>query len=63
MLRWILILEMYGSDIDYIQSDKNIVADALSIFHINRNKETKQEFTFKKDIVSEINNTDIFTEI
>ena len=48
VLIWRLIIEDYGTDIEYIQVDKNIVADALSILCINRNQETTQESTHKK---------------
>ena len=34
--------------IEYIQSSKNIVADALSIFPINVNQETTHDYTYKK---------------
>ena len=48
VLIWRLTIEDYGTDIEYIQVDKNIVADALSILCINRNQETTQESTHKK---------------
>ena len=51
------MLEMYVSDIEYIQGDKNIVADALSIFTVNVNQVTTQESAYKNEIVSEINDT------
>ena len=47
LLRWIILLEYYGTDIEYIQGDKNIVADALSRFTMNGNQETTQESTYK----------------
>ena len=50
-----LIIEYYGPEIEYIQGSKTIVADALSTFPIHGNKETTQESTYKKCIVSEIN--------
>ena len=62
VLRWRLVLEDYGPDIEYIQGDKNIVADALSIFPINSNQETTQESTYKKELLSEINDTKEFPE-
>ena len=43
----ILILEYYGPNIEYIRSDKNIVANALSRFPMNRNQETTKYFTHK----------------
>ena len=52
---WILILENYGPDIEYIKSEKNIVVDAWSIFPINGNQETTQNSAYGKEIVSEIN--------
>ena len=48
MLIWRLILEEYGSDIEYIQGDENIVADSLSGFTINGNQETTHDYTYKK---------------
>ena len=50
-------------DIEYIKGAKNIVADSLSRFTINRNQETAQDSTYKKDIVSEINNTEELSDI
>ena len=47
MLRCILLPEQYGSDIEYIKSEKYIVADTLSIFTLNGNQDTTQEFTSK----------------
>ena len=47
VLIWRLIIEEYDPDIEYIQGDKNIVVGALSIFPINRDQETTQEFTYK----------------
>ena len=47
VLIWRLVLEEYGQDIEYIQGDKNIVSDTLSIFTINRNEETTQQSTYK----------------
>ena len=55
MLRWRLILEDYGLDIEYIKGDKNILADALSIFLTKRYQETKQKSNYQKEIVSELN--------
>ena len=43
VLRWRLILGEFGQDIEYTNDEKNIVADTLSIFTINWNKETTQE--------------------
>ena len=36
-LRWRLILEGYGPDIEYIKGEKNIVSDALSRLTLNGN--------------------------
>ena len=52
VLKWILILEEYGPDIEYTTGDKNISADALSRLTMNGNQETTQETTYNKDIVS-----------
>ena len=57
-----LIFEQYGPGIEYIKFEGNIVADALSIFHLNQNKETTQKSTYKKEIVSEINDTEEIPE-
>ena len=46
LLRWRLIIEEYGTYIEYIKSEKNMVSDALSIFAINRNQETTQKSTY-----------------
>ena len=48
VLRWILIIEEYGPDIEYNQGYKNIVADVLSGFTVNINQENTQESTYKK---------------
>ena len=45
-----LILEEYVPYIEYIQHDKNIVAYTLPISPIKRNKETKQESTYKRKL-------------
>ena len=41
-----------------IYNVKKIVADTLSRFTINRNQETTQEYTYKKETMSEINDTE-----
>ena len=46
LVRWRLIIEGYGPDIEYIKVEKNIVPDSLSIFSINRNQDTTQESTY-----------------
>ena len=58
VLRWILILEEYGRDIEYIQRGKNIVVDALSIFPMNGNQYTIHKSTYKREIIPEIDNTE-----
>ena len=58
MLIWRLILEQYVPDIEYIKGDKNIAAHALSILTMNGNQETTQYSTYKRDIVSEINDNE-----
>ena len=40
VLLWILTLEEYGLDIEYIKGEKNIVADALSRLPLNVNEDT-----------------------
>ena len=40
VLRWILIIEEYGPDIEYIKGEKNIVADWISRILLNGNQET-----------------------
>ena len=57
-----LILEDYGLDIDYVKGDKITVTDALSILPMNRNQDTTQYYTYKKEILSEINDTEKLTE-
>ena len=52
VLRWILILEVYGPDIEYIKGEKQIVYGALSRLTLNRNQGTKQKSTYQKVIVS-----------
>ena len=42
-----LILEEYGPDIEYIQGNTNIVADAIYRFTTNGNQETTHEYTNK----------------
>ena len=39
VLRWILILEEDGPDIEYILGDKNIVANILLRYSINRDQD------------------------
>ena len=57
VLIWILILKEYGTYIEYIKGQKNIVADAISRFPLNGNQETTQKSTYQREIVSEINDT------
>ena len=52
VLRQRLILEEYGRDIEYTQVEKNLVTNALSIFTINGNQETRQDPTYEKELVS-----------
>ena len=58
LLRQRLILEEYGSDIEYIKGDKDIVAYALSIFTFNGNQQTTEKSNYKNEIVSKINDTE-----
>ena len=48
VLKWRLILEEYGPDIEYIKGEKNIVSDNLSIFLLNGSQETTQKTTYQK---------------
>ena len=61
-LIWILILEEYGPDIEYIKGENNIVADGLSIIPLNGNEETTQKSTYQQEIVSEINDIEEILE-
>ena len=47
-----LIFEKYSQDIEDKNSEKNIVADALSRLPLNGNQETTQKSIYKKEIVS-----------
>ena len=55
VLRWRLILEYYGPDIEYIKYEKNMVTDALSRFSLNVNQDTTNNSTYQYQLVSEIN--------
>ena len=57
VLRWRLNLEQCGTEIGYIKGQKNIVVETLSIFPLDGNQETTLKSTYKKEIVSEINDT------
>ena len=57
-----LILEEYGTYIEYIKGEKNIVPRALYWLYTNRNQETTQYSTYKKEIVSELNDTKELSE-
>ena len=48
VLRWVLILEEYGQDIEYIQGKKNTVTDALSQLPNNGNQENTQDSNYIK---------------
>ena len=48
VLRWRLILEDYGPDIEYIKVEKNIVADGLSRITLNGNQETTHKSTYQQ---------------
>ena len=62
VLIWKLILAYYVPDIEYIKGEKNLVAYALSRIPLDGNQETKQKFTYQREIVSEINNIEELTE-
>ena len=46
VLRWRIIPEEFGTNIEYIQVNKNIMAYVLSIFPININPETTHESNY-----------------
>ena len=54
VLRWRLVLEEYGPDIEYIQGAKNIAADALSQLTNNGNQEITHESMYTTETMSEI---------
>ena len=54
VLIWQFIPEQYGLYIEYIKGDKNIVAEEISRFSLNRNQETTQKYTYQKKIIPEI---------
>ena len=47
VLIWILLLEEYSPEIEYIQGNKNILADAISRLLINWYQQTTEESTYK----------------
>ena len=55
ILRWRIILNEYGPDIEYVKGDKNIVVDTLSRLPLNGNQDTTQKSTYQEENVSEIN--------
>ena len=50
VLIWRLILEEYGTYIEYIIGEKNIVAYALSRLPLNGNEETTHKYNYQKEI-------------
>ena len=58
VLRWRLILEEYGTDIEYIKGENNMVAYGLSRIPLNGNQETTQKSTYQQGNISEINDTE-----
>ena len=58
LLRWRIILEEYGPDVEYIKGEKNIFAYGISRIPLNGNEETTQNSTYQQEIVSEINDTE-----
>ena len=54
MLWWILILEEYGPDIEYILGKKYIAVDALSRLLNNGNQDTTHESTYTTEKMSEL---------
>ena len=62
VLRWILILELYGPDIDYIPGKKNIAADTLSRLTNKVIQENTYYSTYLTEIMSEIYNIEELPE-
>ena len=62
VLRWRLILEEYGPDIDYIPGAKNIAIYALSRLPNNVNQETTHESTYTMEKMSELYDTEELPE-
>ena len=54
VLRWILILEKYGPDIEYIKGEKKIAADETSRLPNNGNQETTHETTYTTETMSKL---------
>ena len=54
MLRCRLILEEYGTGIEYIPVNKNIAADGVSKFPTNINQYNTHESTYTTEIISGI---------
>ena len=48
VLRWRLIIEEYGPDIQYIKGEKNIFAYVLSRITLNGNDDTTQKSTYQQ---------------
>ena len=46
VFRWILILEDCGTEIEYIEGNKNTVEDSLSQFSYNWNQKTAHESNY-----------------
>ena len=59
---WILLLNEYSPDIEYIKGEKNIVADASSRLPLNESQNNTQNSTHKKYIVPEINDIEEIPE-
>ena len=54
MLRWRLILEECGPDIEYIRGEKNIAAYALSLLPNSGNQYITHEQTYTTETMSEV---------
>ena len=52
VLRWRLILEEYGPDIEYIRGENIIVSDERSRIPLNGNQDTIQKSNYQQEIVS-----------
>ena len=63
VLIWRQIIKEYCLLIEYIKVKKNMVEDALSRSPLNGDQETTQKSSYKKETVTEINDTKEITEV
>ena len=62
VLKWILVLEEYGLEIEYIQCKLNIVAYALLQLPNNGNQSATKKFNYIKETVYETNDKEELSE-